>query len=394
MKRLTYIFTIVAALACSCSQYEETAGSMGDGVRIEFLIPQVYDNISGSVMTKAVDTLDPLRHINDDDPSKPHYARLTTLPVGSTLWLTYSKKNEETGEYSDPELQAYKIVDNGGYHSMFACTFHQEEHPDGLTYNVIDEQTTGKPLILDDGSYKFKLISPALPITLDPEKGWRLPVDNGMYFCATDGRYHETVAKDVVVDSKSLNNNGKNVLYVKLNPIINQTARWRFRIFKGDNVESLEMMAAGIEVSGLQNPYDTEGQERVGFYWASDDIADTLKMKMGDKLQWVKLPAADIWKAQEISPSGLQAEALCGDVGFLPTNALSTTVVILFNFLINGIPTQYETTVNQMIFEHGHSYNIGVEVDQKDGIRVFNWLNQSWTGDLELHGITTNTTEQ
>ena len=59
-------------------------------------------------------------------------------------------------------------------------------------------------------------------------------------------------------------------------------------------------------------------------------------------------------------------------------------MVILFNMLVNGIPTQYETTVNQMIFSHAHSYNIGVEVDQKEGIRLFNWQNQAWSSDLEL----------
>lgn len=386
MRKLIYI--LIAVAACACSHFDEMEERVDrDGVRIVFSLPGMYDHMNSRIGTKANDRLDPLRHINDSVPSAPDYARLTSLPVGSTLWLTYSKKDEETGDYSTPMLQAYKIIDNGGYHSMYACTFHQETDADGFTYNVIDDQTTGTPLILTDGTYRFKMISPALPITYDSEKGWRLPVDNGMYFYSTDGRYHETVAKDIVVDSKSLANDGKNVLYVKLNPIINQTARFRFRIFKGDNVESLEMMPAGIEVSGLQNPYDRSGEERSMFYWASDDISDTLRMKMGDKHQWVKLPSVDIRKSKETGPDGVLADALCGDVGFLPTNSLSTTVVILFNFLVNGIPTQYETTVNQMIFEHAHSYNIGVEVNQKDGIRVFNWLNQAWTGDLELRGV-------
>ena len=386
MRKLIYI--LIAVAACACSHFDEMEERVDrDGVRIVFSLPGMYDHINSRIGTKANDRLDPLRHINDSVPSAPDYARLTSLPVGSTLWLTYSKKDEETGDYSTPMLQAYKIIDSGGYHSMYACTFHQETDADGFTYNVIDDQTTGTPLILTDGTYRFKMISPALPITYDSEKGWRLPVDNGMYFYSTDGRYHETVAKDIVVDSKSLANDGKNVLYVKLNPIINQTARFRFRIFKGDNVESLEMMPAGIEVSGLQNPYDRSGEERSMFYWASDNISDTLRMKMGDKHQWVKLASVDIRKSKETGPDGVLADALCGDVGFLPTNSLSTTVVILFNFLVNGIPTQYETTVNQMIFEHAHSYNIGVEVNQKDGIRVFNWLNQAWTGDLELRGV-------
>ena len=382
MKRLLYILTLLAIV--SCSRIDGAEGSAMDGVRVEFRVPGTYDHISGIMPTKSTDMLDPLRHINDNNPNAAEYAELISLPVGSTLWLTYSKK-DENGIFSAPELKAYRIMDNDGYHSMFACTYHDEVGEDGLTYKVVNNETTDQPLILADGSYRFKMISPALPITLDTEKGWRLPVDNGMYFYATDGRYYETIAKDVIVDSDAITNDGNNVMYVKLNPIINQTARWRFRIFKGDNVQSLEMMPAGIEVSGLQNPYNTIDGERESFYWASDDICDTLQMKMGDKLQWVKIPAQDMWTAQEIGPAGIPAEALCGDVGFLPTNALSTTVVILFNMLVNGIPTQYETTVNQMIFEHAHSYNIGVEVDQKNGIRLFNWQNQAWSSDLELY---------
>ena len=58
---------------------------------------------------------------------------------------------------------------------------------------------------------------------------------------------------------------------------------------------------------------------------------------------------------------------------------------ILFNMLVNGIPTQYETTLNRKIYEHAHSYNVSVEVSQKNGIIVFNWQNQSWVEDLELN---------
>ena len=386
MRNLIYIFAASCLILCSCSHREDIGGdSDQEGVRIEFRLPGMYDHINAGIQTKADDRLEPLRHINCTDPGGPEYAHLSTLQVGTTLWLTYSVKDEQTGEYSEPELKAYMVIDTGGYHSMFPCTFHDETREDGCVYKVLnDDAATDQPLILSDGTYRFKMISPALPITYDAEKGWRLPVDNGMYFYATDGRYHETIANDIVVDSDALGNTGDNVMYVKLNPIINQTARWRFRIFKGDNVQSLEMLSAGIEVSGLQDPFDTVDGERENFYWASDDIADTLKMKMGSKHQWVKIPSEDMWTAQETGPDGVPAEALCGDVGFLPTNSLSTTVVILFNMLVNGIPTQYETTVNQMIFSHAHSYNIGVEVDQKEGIRLFNWQNQAWSSDLEL----------
>lgn len=382
MKTLRNILIVLvgAALIAGCS--EKDSFKTHNGTRIEFCLPGCYDNLITKAPTKASDVLSPEDSIRNLGGAYGT-PELISLPAGSTLWLTFSEKQSD-GTYSDPDLKAYRIMDNGGYHSMYACTFHDETGADGYTYKVIDEETTGQPLILEDGTYRFKMISPALPICHDAEKGWRLPVDNGMYFYATDGRYHETLPKDIVVDSKNLDNDGNNVQYVKLNPIVNQTARWSFRIFKGENVQSLKMMVAGIEISGLQNPYDTEDGRQEMFYWASDDIRDTLVMKRGDKLQWVKIPAAEIWKENVIGPSGTYEEALCGNVGFLPTNALSTTVVILFNMVVNGIPTQYETTVNRCIFKHAHSYNISAVVDQKDGIRLFNWLNQSWSCDLEL----------
>lgn len=384
MKILRNILIVLVGTAFMTGCSEKEVVKTPDGTRIEFRLPGYYDNLVPYARTKAGDVISPEDSIRNLG-GRYGTPDLISLPVGSTLWLTFSELQQD-GTYTDPDLKAYKIMDDGGYHSMYACTFHEETGADGFTYKVIDEETTGQPLILEDGTYRFKMISPALPICYDEEKGWRLPVDNGMYFYSTDGRYHETLPKDIVVDSKNLVNDGNNVQYVKLNPIVNQTARWNFRIFKGENVQSLEMMVAGIEVSGLQNPYDTEDGTQQMFYWASDDIRDTLVMKRGDKLQWVKIPAAEMWKEEAIGPSGTYEEALCGDVGFLPTNALSTTVVILFNMVVNGIPTQYETTVNRHIFEHAHSYNIGAVVDQKDGIRLFNWLNQSWSSDLELYG--------
>lgn len=379
MNKIVNIFILLSVFVLSsCSYEKEDVGSASEGVYIEFSLPGMYEYMIPDARTKANDIITPydsLRHLDVD---------VVNLPVGSTLWLTFSEKNED-GTYTEPELKAYKIIDNGGYHSMYACTYHQEIGADGYEYQVIDDEANGQPLILSDGTYRFKMISPALPICFDEEKGWRLPVDNGMYFYATDGRYHETIPKDIVVDSKQLANDGHNVQYVRLNPIVNQTARWNFNIFKGENVDSLMMLPAGIEISGLQNPYDTVDGKKEMFYWASNDIRDTLKMKCGDKRQWVKIPAEEMWVEDVRRSNGQVQQALRGAVGFLPTNSLSTTVVILFNMLVNGIPTQYETTLNGSVYEHAHSYNVSVEVSQKDGIIVFNWQNQSWVEDLELN---------
>lgn len=374
MRRILMIIA-VAFLTLSCQNEMGHTGPEQKGTRIEFLIPGVY---AGGTVTKS-DVSDKPRNLN---------APQTTLPDGMTLWLTYSVKLSD-GTFTEPELKGYKIRSAEGYHSMFACDIATEEGKDGLTYTIIEESASGSPLILEDGTYKFKMIAPALPVTFREDgKGWRIPVDNGTYFYSTDGRYKETMPRETVVKFEDMTN-GNYVQYVKLNPIVQQVARLNFRIICGKNVEKLEMLPAGIEVSGLQNP-----EEQPEFYWSSNDLTDTLKMKRGDKHQWITIPGSDFRKEEirwdrnhngMIDGDSEVFEAFIGDIGVLPTNAQSTTIVMLFNMLVNGIPTQYETTLNEILLEHAHSYDMTVEVSQKDGIIVFNWQNQSWTEDLVLN---------
>ena len=85
-----------------------------EGTRIVFRLPGYYDDVTSSPQTKASDIISP-----EDSIRNLENASLISLPVGSTLWLTFSEKQAD-GTYTDPDLKAYKIMDDGGYHSMFA----------------------------------------------------------------------------------------------------------------------------------------------------------------------------------------------------------------------------------------------------------------------------------
>ena len=355
MKRIISIGILMGMLA-ACSTEEDAPVSVPDGkVQVEFQLPGTYGIGFSGVQSRTVDNLGP-----DDWHDLPQPTEEELLPVGSTLWLSYAKLNEEGNTYGTPNLQGYVVgAGTGGYNTLYPCT--TTRNAEGKL--EINPEEIGAPLYLEGGTYKFKMISPAYPVSTD----LKMTIDNGMYLYSTDGRYKETYSQSILIE---VNTSG--VQYIKLNPIISQVARFTFTIHKGPGVYTLEPLEAGIEISGLQNTYlhDTE------YNWSSENIADTLVMRMGDKRSWVTLPGSEI----ETDANG----TLTGDIGVLPTLTMSTPVAVLINMAVNGVPTQYMTLVNETHLLHAHSYNFRWTVKVEEGqISVVTWQNQSWTTDIE-----------
>ena len=352
MKRIISIGILMGMLA-ACSTEEDAPVSVPDGkVQVEFQLPGTYGISISDAQSRAVDNLGP-----NDWHDLPQ-AQEELLPVGSTLWLSYAKLNHDGTTYGTPNLQGYVVgTTTGGYNTLYPCT--TQEVNGKLEINA---EEIGAPLYLEAGTYKFKMISPAYPVSTD----LKMTIDNGMYLYSTDGRYEETYSQPIPIE---VNTSG--VQYIKLNPIISQVARFTFTIRKGTGVYTLEPLEAGIEISGLQNTYlhDTE------YNWSSENIADTLVMRMGDKRSWVTLPGSEL----ETDAEG----TITGDIGVLPTLTMSTPVAVLINMAVNGVPTQYMTLVNETHLLHAHSYNFRWTVNVEDGqISVVTWQNQSWTTDI------------
>lgn len=350
---IIFLFSLLT-LACD-NVADGGLHSAPDGkIRVELLLPGTYGGeVSPTAphtqQTKA-DNLGPNWH------NLPEGTEPVALEVGSTLWISYSKMSDD-GTYGTPELRGYVVGTNtGGFNSLYSCDSYEQ---DGKLH--LNPEELGAPLYLETGKYRFKMISPAYPIGTDME----MMVDNGMYFYSTDGRYKETCAVDFDI---TINDTG--VQYITLNPIISQVARFTFEIKKGEGVYEIDPLAAGIEISGIQNTADT-----VMYNWCSEDIADTLQMKYGDKRAWVTIQGSEI----EADENG----TLTCDIGVLPTYAVENSIAILLNLAVNGVPTQYMALLNGMILEHGHSYNIKWEVEENDGnVSVMTWQNQSWSVDL------------
>lgn len=358
MKRIIIIGILTGMLA-ACSTEEDAPVSVPDGkVQVEFQLPGTYGIGFSGVQSRA----DNLPDAKEEWHALPQPAKKELLPVGSTLWLSYAKLNDDGTIYGTPNLQGYVVgTTTGGYNTLYPCT--TQEVNGKLEINA---EEIGAPLYLEAGTYKFKMISPAYPVSTD----LKMTIDNGMYLYSTDGRYKETYSQPIPIE---VNTSG--VQYVKLNPIISQVARFTFTIRKGTGVYTLEPLEAGIEISGLQNPFNHGAEGKLQYNWSSENIADTLVMRIGDKRSWVTLPGSEI----ETDADG----TLTGDIGVLPTLTMSTPVAVLINMAVNGVPTQYMTLVNETHLLHAHSYNFRWTVNVEDGqISVVTWQNQSWTTDI------------
>ncbi len=348
------IFCLSAFILASCSQKESFEGPKDGLVEVQIKLPQYYAHSSNASKTKA----------SPDVAGQLPSQNIEDLENGSTLWLTYERKIGENN-YETPVLKSYVVRSSGaGYQALYAC---ENSIIDGkMVVNAENASTTATPLYLKHNeTYRFRMISPAMPISATDLS---MNIDNGDSFCSSDERYDQTKSKDTQITA-----NTSGVNYISLNPMIQQTARISFKLKKGNNVSSIVMMGNGIEITGIQDPY-AHGEGGNKYNWSSLDASDTLVMRLGDKRAWVTLPGEKFTE----TPDG----ALAGSVCILPTDARSNTVTMLLNMSVNGVPTQYITTLNGMIFEHAKSYNLTFTVSLQNNIVVVNWQNTSWTADI------------
>ncbi len=339
----------------ACSNEEEVLSPQPKGTKIRILDPMVYaGGTNSSAATRADHTL------GDGWSGFTSVPPLTTLPVGTTVWLTYRLKNADDS-WNTPNLQAYVVQNSAGYNALYPCKS-TEDGEGYLTVTTPIETTT--PLYLEDGTYQFRMVAPANKIN---RSSLSMQVENGMYLYSNDERYTQTASAEITVTSTE-----SGVQNIQLNPMIHQMARIKVKLNKGSNVYKMEMMPQGIEVSGLQDP--EEDDNGLTFDWSSLNVEDTLEMKKADKYTRTYI------KEFTYNDDG----SIEGDIGILPTDCMSTQMVLLFNIAVNGIPTQYVLTLKERKFYHGHSYNMNLSVGLDGNITVLSWANQSWTGELDI----------
>ena len=373
MKKLLIFSLALSVSLLSCRKETCVDIPEGEGTRV-VLVPSAF-GFDAAGGTRAVNLDD------TDDGTHPDYyyngflgaPPLVNLPIGTTLWLTYRKGTpvNPSGDLEDPDnftwddmdLHAYVVQNAAGYNALYPIDS-EDVDIDGVTYMKTGDLAYSSPLFLADGYYQFRMVCPANLIRKD---NLMMQVDNGMYVYANDERYEQTRSSIIHIQADA-----SGVQNIVLNPMINQTARFKVSVSPGTDVDHIDMMSQGVEIAGVQNPELNAGGE-IEFKWNSMELADTLKMKKGDKYCRVFI--------KDFERNG---NVITGDVGILPTDAMSTTTVVTVNVAVNGIPTQYTVVLNRMRYFHGHSYNLDLELGLDGDIRVMNWASQSWLGEMNF----------
>ena len=114
MKYLSYIFLYLSiVIAASCSKEAEGVSNVPEGMtEVRFSIPKMYSDGSKMQQTKADSEF-----LADKSISK--------LPIGSTIWLNYTRK---TGEGDERVVKPYVLKSSSDYVGLYPCGM--EEYTD------------------------------------------------------------------------------------------------------------------------------------------------------------------------------------------------------------------------------------------------------------------------
>ena len=343
MRRILTYILVVSAFLVSC-QEKPLESVVPEGMtEMRFVMPRTFHAGELPQSKAALDLSEDL---------------IENLPVGATIWLSYQEVND--GVYGEAQVRPYVVRSDNEYFGLYPCE-KVETVRNGVEYICIDTTQVGSPLFLTSGkTYHFKGMYPALDLRTSDLK---CEVANGTWVCSNDNRYAQTTSEDVLIEASATK-----VTYVHLKPLVNQTARLHFEISKGDNIHSIEMMQSGIEIAGVQDKDKVEYLD-----WLEEASHLDLKpVKQAEGEHWYKL--------KEFSTLG---EKIIGDAYLLPLDVSRTYIIILVNIAVNGIPTQYVTTLNGIVFEHGRSYRMDMEVTADGNLNVINWQNTSWVVEPE-----------
>lgn len=320
------------------------------------------------------------------------------LPDGTTLWLF--AEDISTGL---PEGELDKVVSKSYVVRDIDGMVDEDGHPlQQLLPCEVDEEgkvesESSVPLYLANGhTYRFRAVSPARKFVEGAHDEADNPVyafyvNNKEYVIATDDRYEKTESVEITIgddgEQGSVMENGVQV--VKMKPLINQTAQLEFTIKPeekdGEYIHSISVLPQGIEISGVQDRYcypkkgDESGNEHIHWNWST---GEPLHAYTGDN------NTSFLIRKDEQYVDAFVTENADGTLyikcPILPTNAFSTSIIVIFNLQINGAPTQYEMMLNQKIFKAAYTYHYIGKVSIQDGVTVITWQYVNWSDDVPI----------
>ncbi|MDC7176301.1 BF2992 family fimbrillin-A clan protein [Bacteroides cellulosilyticus] len=376
MKRYLYAIMCLLLLA-ACSRQGDLAQQpsiIPEGmVEVRFLLPGM---LTASPM---ISRTAPAEEIYTPDGTLLNGKKELPLEEGTTLWLLiegWTGEEPSTGE-KYKTLKSYVVKGQGLYQSLYPCEVNEKGE-------VKEEMVT--PLYLPFGTYTFRALSPAKafldsegrPITdLSAVDVFRQKVTNGDYLISNDERYVQTCLKKQTIEPTN-----EKVQVIELNPLINQTAQLKFTIYTDPAdpyIHKIKMMPAGIEICGLQDMYGNEEGKKL-WNW-SPELADTLVAYPGKKDELLTIGGNDKNVTQ------INNKEVVIETAVLPTDATSSSIIVIFNMEVNGIPTQYEMMLNLKILRAAFSYHYKGKLTTTEGITAITWQNVSWSANVEIDDI-------
>lgn len=346
MRRLIHNILLASALLLTAGCHKDEKPERSEGALVT--ISGVFSSVN-TLMTKA----------GTDLPTADSLSKMTPVPLpeGTTLYLLIEKRNEQgVYEIQDESKTAYVITGDGA--TLYPCTVDD----DG---NLME--TGQSPLLLREGNYRFHVVSPARKL----ESDYSMKVHNGQYILASDDRYDQTAPKVVEV---KINPKTHDIQYVNLNPLINQTAQIRINLKMGENVSDITVLPDGVEISGLHD--DSEG---VNLKWTMNN--NGFEPVAGNRKAGVRI---NDWEEHYYTEDGKQRKMLTGKAAILPTDATTSTIFVMFNISVNGVPTQYMSMLHNQLYKAAHSYEYNYSINIEHGITVGNWDNITIVKDLDF----------
>lgn len=379
MKKKIIIIGIVTCLFFACSQDEPT-GKASVPEAPEGKV-EVRFTLSGMIAEPLDGFAEKSRSILTD-----RNIPVTNLPDGTTLWL-FAEDITEGELQEEVEPKSYVVRDIDGMYDdegrllqqLLPCSVDDEG-------NLVSE--TSVPLYLTFGHrYHFRAVSPARKFVegLTDEEGesvYAFYVDNKEYVIATDDRYEETAATEITINADAADEGSAGVEVVEMNPLINQTAQLEFTIVPEENnpyIHSISVLPQGIEISGVQDRYSASSDNSVLWNWST---GEPLHAYTGDNNT-----SFLIRKDTQFEDAFIEERengSLYIKCPILPTNAFSTSIIVVFNLQINGSPTQYEMMLNQKIYQAAYTYHYKGTIRMEDGVSVITWQYVNWSDDVPI----------
>lgn len=365
----TAVLLLLTVIDAACTDLTElTDVSEDDSVdstqlyAIRFAMPG-YCATSADGWTYSVN--DTRSDIDTDLAAKLTNASTYSFSNGTTLWVLVEKsvngKYQKMPSSLNVAYSVLTVTDANGTTSsdMVPCTV------DSMG-NALS--TESKLLYLPKGNYRIRAISPALPLSADSNK---VTVKNGMSLLANYDRC-EATAPLILTESNFTQNASGSTQEIQLKPLVHQTAYLQFDIRPATtekHIYSIEPMENGCEVSGLQG---NMGE----FNWTAND--PTWTIYLNDKVSYVTIPDSN-FVADQTDASHL----ICG-ASILPTSVESSTVFVTLNLRVNGVPTEYMTSITDMKFNLGYKYPFNIYVTLDNKISMATWVNSATSQNITI----------